>query len=142
MMIETLKKYYNNYYRYKNYKGYAKRLEYWKMLAVIIPLYLIERVVLWSLAESIPTNKVPDLTSILFSTRFIFVIILLILYLLPFFYTAFRRCNDIGISRWCTLLVLIDYISIVFIIMLGCLNTGAWKKFKEAKKSYFNKKKK
>ena len=140
-IIKPLIRYFKSYLSLKGYLSYrrrvgtAKRQEYWRMLAIVIACNFLESAMRSTIHDGF------DFKLFITSTYFIPWFLLLCFYLPFFLRTAFRRCEDIGISHWYVFLVFIDYINIALIIMLGVLETGSGKKIRELKEFYFGKKK-
>ena len=151
---QALKDYYNKYFSQANSRNACiNRRGYWQMLAVVAPCYIL---VLYAPRYLGSTIVLPH------DSGFLSFILPLITwpYFIPWFFLAFfyivffiaiasHRCRDIGISKWYILLVIFPYakiasiiiivpdIRIAFIIILGCLETGAAKKYrKKYRKKY------
>ena len=117
----------------------ANRREYWEMLAIVIPCYLLNEYVVLPL---VPAFDERGFLSYISSRYVITWILLGSFYLGLLFGASFGRCRDIGISCWYVLLMLFGYLNIAFIILLCTLETGSGKKMRELKELYFGKKKK
>ena len=83
---------------YLSFQGKARRSEYWA-------IYLI------STACTIPALLVAAVLLISFACLMTLIAIA----------TVVRRCNDIGISPWFTLTLLIPYVNFITFIVFGCL---------------------
>ena len=125
-LLQALKNYYNKYFSRANYpNACVNRRGYWQVLAVFAPYHLLL------------TNMEKqgfDFLSFISWPYFIPSLFLLLLYMVAgvvFIVIASHRCRDIGISTWYTLLVLVPSINIAFLIILGCLKTGAVKKYRK-----------
>ena len=140
MTIKILKALKNYFRRYlSNEYEPINRRKYWKMLAIVIPCYLLNEYVVLPL---LPESDGRGLLSYISSPYFIIWVLLFLFYLGLFIDTSFNRCRDIGISHWYAFLIFVDYLNIALIILLCTLETGSGKKMRELKELYFGKKKK
>jgi uncharacterized membrane protein YhaH (DUF805 family) len=98
--------------KYLSFEGKAKRSEYWAV-------YLI------STASTIPAILVAAGLALLGIVGTVMGAFLLIAFacLMTFITvaTVVRRCNDIGISPWFALTLLVPYVNFITFIVFGCL---------------------
>ena len=155
--LQALKDYYNKYFsRHNSRNAYINRRGYWQMLAIVAPCHIL---VLYG-AGHLGSNMVlpHDYGFLSFILPLISWPYFIPWFFLAFFYIVFfvviasHRCRDIGISKWYILLVAFPYakiasiiiivpdIRIAFIIILGCLETGAAKKYRQKYRLRKNKK--
>ena len=153
-LLQALKDYYNKYFSQANSRNACiNRRGYWQMLAIVAPCHIL---VLYG-AGHLGSNMVlpHDYGFLSYILALISWPYFIPWFLLLFFHTVFfipianYRCRDIGISTWYTFLIVVPYakiasiiiivpdIRIAFIIILGCLETGAVKKYrKKYRKKY------
>ena len=116
LFLKAIKKYYGN-------NGRAKRLEYWIVTTICIMLYgfdyFVNNVIITPGYHNI--KEIPWYETV----GIILAALLVLIYWFLYVSTAFRRCTDIGISRWCALLVAVPYVNYAVIILLGLLKTDA-----------------
>ena len=115
MYLKIIKKYYGD-------NGRARRTEYWVLTTVCIILYYIENTVNNRTTPIYQTIKDITLESI---GSLSLTIAIILIYCLLYIATAVRRCTDIGISQWYTILFLVPYARIAFAILLGLIKTDA-----------------
>jgi len=97
---------------YFNFKGLAKRQEYWAVIVIAFALaftagFFTEVLILFNTEGA------------LFGLLFLVVGCIALIWLQ--FATAARRCRDAGISPWWVLLLVIPYINFVVTIVFGVL---------------------
>ena len=115
--------------------GCISRRSYWQMLAVVLPYHFLATYLDRAFYsrhsfsfQSCISSPYSYSCFLHLSDTVIFIVYLVML--IVFFVIVGHRCRDIGISRWYTLLIFVPYIKIAFIIILGCLETGAVKKYR------------
>ena len=116
LFLKAVKKYYGE-------DGRAKRLEYWIVTTICIMLYgfdyFVNNVIITPGYHNIKEIPWYETVGITLAAAIILV------YWGLYFSIAIRRCNDIGISPWWTVLVLIPYVNYAVIILLGFIKTDA-----------------
>ena len=143
-LLQALKDYYNKYFRGYNYRNACiNRRGYLQMLAVVMAYPIL--VIYMADYLDFPYDSPHSLAfqSFISSPYFTFFLFLLLFYVVigvVFIIIVGHRCRDIGISRWYTLLIFVPYIKIAFIIILGCLEKDAVKKYRKKYRLGKNKK--
>jgi uncharacterized membrane protein YhaH (DUF805 family) len=100
---------------YFNFKGVAKRQEYWAVILILFAVTFVASAVLQGLMFTGVTGLYLGVIGI---------IALVIAGIWAQFATGARRCRDAGISPWWVLLFLLPYVNFVFMIVIGCLKTN------------------
>lgn len=99
---------------YFNFKGVAKRQEYWAVIFILFAITFLGGMILQGLMFTGETGLyLGGIGLIVFFIAAIWIQ----------FATGARRCRDAGISPWWILLYLLPYVNFVFTIVIGCLKT-------------------
>ena len=146
--LQALKDYYNKYFSQANSRNACiNRRGYWQMLAIVVPCHILVLYATDYLDRTIVSPHGSGFLSFILplisSPYFIPLCFLAFFHIALFFTIAHHRCRDIGISHWYIFLILVPYakiasiiiivpdIRIAFIIILGCLETGAVEKYRK-----------
>ena len=148
VLLQALLQAWSNCYDYfssgSDRNGCISRRGYWKMLAVVLPYHFLATYLdrtfysrhSFSFQSCISS---PYSYSCFLQLSDIVIFLVYLVMLIVFVVISSHRCRDIGISKWyiLLLLVLVDYLKIAFLIILGCLEKDAVKKYrKKYRKKY------
>ena len=112
-------------------RGRTKRSGYWCAMAIIAPIFLLSDRVEWYLNDGYDWQFLYDWQSSYDRVPEALAVLLTLLFIFFFFILVERRCNDVGVKGWYTLVFILplafQYTDIISLIVLGCLKSDAAK---------------